>query len=198
MCANDLIVQGAEPLFFLDYYATGKLDASVAERVVAGIAEGCRQAGCALIGGETAELPGLYAAGDYDLVGFCLGIVERAEVRDGSDLAEGDVLIGLPSTGLHSNGHSLARKALLEVRGFGYDDRPPELRGASIADELLRPTRIYVPALRALAQAGVRFKAAAHITGGGLIENPPRMLRDEALAIELSPGSWVEPPVFGL
>jgi phosphoribosylformylglycinamidine cyclo-ligase len=191
-------VTGAEPLLFLDYYGTGALDVDVAAQVIAGVAEGCRQAGCALVGGETAELPGLYGGSDYDLVGFCLGVVERSAIRDGRDLEPGDALIGLASAGLHSNGHSLARKVLLDVRGLAFDARPPELRGASIADELLRPTRIYVRALAALGERGVRFKAAAHVTGGGLVENPPRMLADEGLAIELDAGSWLEPPIFGL
>jgi phosphoribosylformylglycinamidine cyclo-ligase len=198
MSVNDVAVTGAEPLFFLDYFAAGKLDVGVAAAVIGGIAEGCRQAGCALLGGETAELPGMYAAGEYDLAGFCVGVVEKDEVKDGATLAVGDVLVGLASSGLHSNGHSLARKVLLEVLGLGLDGRPPELGGASIADVLLTPTRIYVPALAALSAAGVGWKAAAHITGGGLVENPPRMLRDDALALRLEPSSWTPPPVFGL
>src|SRR5437868_5024930 len=143
MCVNDVLVTGAEPLFFLDYFATAALDVDTAASVIAGIAEGCRQAGCALVGGETAELPGLYHGRDYDLAGFCVGVVERAEIRPRRDLAAGDVVIGLPSAGLHSNGHSLARKVVLELLALPFDAAPPELAGASVADELLRPTIIY-------------------------------------------------------
>jgi phosphoribosylformylglycinamidine cyclo-ligase len=194
MCVNDVLVTGAEPLFFLDYYATGKLAVDVAADVIAGIAEGCRQAGCALVGGETAELPGLYHAGDYDLAGFCVGVVERSEVRPRRDLVEGDVVLGMPSSGLHSNGHSLARKVLLDILGLPFDARPDALAGASVADVLLEPTIIYAPAFRAL--EGLPWKAAAHITGGGLIENPPRFLADDALAVELDPSTWTVPPVM--
>jgi phosphoribosylformylglycinamidine cyclo-ligase len=198
MSVNDVAVTGAEPLFFLDYFATGRLEVDVAEQVIRGVAEACREAGCALLGGETAEMPGLYGDGEYDLAGFCVGVVERAELRDGRDLEAGDALLGLPSSGLHSNGHSLARAVLLEGLGLGYGDRPAALGGASVADELLRPTRLYARPLAALGQAGVRFKAAAHVTGGGLIENPPRMLRGDDLAIELDPRTWSVPPVFAL
>jgi phosphoribosylformylglycinamidine cyclo-ligase len=199
MCVNDVAVTGAEPLFFLDYFATGKLDVGVAEQVIAGIADGCLQAGCALLGGETAELPGFYAPGEYDLAGFAVGVVERSDVRDGRALETGDLLLGLASSGLHANGHSLARKVLVEVLGHGYDDRPPELAGASIGDELLRPTRIYVGALRALGAALVRWKGAAHITGGGLVDNPPRFLPPgDRLALRLHPSRWPVPPVFTL
>ena len=196
MCVNDVLVTGAEPLFFLDYFATGKLAVDVAADVIAGIAEGCKQAGCALVGGETAELPGLYHGGDYDLAGFCVGVVERSEVRPRTDLVAGDVVIGLPSSGLHSNGHSLARKVLLEVCGFDYDARPPELGGASVADVLLEPTLIYAPAFRAL--EGLTWKAAAHVTGGGLVENPPRVFADDRLAVELDPSTWEVPAVMTL
>ena len=202
MSVNDVVVTGAEPLFFLDYYATGRLDVDVARTVIAGIAEGCRQAGCALIGGETAEMPGLYQGEDYDLAGFCVGVVERSEIRTGDALAAGDVLVGLPSAGLHSNGHSLARKVLLER--FGYDDAPPALGGATVADELLRPTLIYAPAFARLRQAGVRFLGAAHVTGGGLVENPPRMLATsdgrerEDLALALDTRTWDVPAVMAL
>ena len=199
MAVNDVVVTGAEPLLFLDYLGTGHLDVDVARDIVAGIAEGCRQAGCALLGGETAELPGLYQGSDYDLAGFCVGVVERDDIRDGTGIAPGDPIIGLPAEGLHSNGHSLARKVLLER--FAYDDAPDELGGATIGDVLLRPTRIYVPAFAALRQAGVRFLAAAHITGGGLVENPPRLLpaamRDE-LALAFDTGAWTVPPVMEL
>jgi len=200
MCVNDVLVTGAEPLFFLDYFATGALDVDTAASVIAGIAEGCRQAGCALVGGETAELPGLYHGRDYDLAGFCVGVVERARIRPGRDLAAGDVVIGLPSSGLHSNGHSLARKVVLEVLGLPLDARPPELGGASVADELLRPTIIYAGAFRALRDAGVPWKAAAHITGGGLVENPPRIFppEDASLAVELDPRTWEVPPIMQL
>jgi phosphoribosylformylglycinamidine cyclo-ligase len=196
MCVNDVLVTGAEPLFFLDYYATGKLSVDVAASVISGIAEGCRQAGCALVGGETAELPGLYHAGDYDLAGFCVGVVERSEVRPRKDLAIGDVVLGLPSSGLHSNGHSLARKVLLDILGLTFDSCPDALGGASVGDVLLEPTIIYAPAFRAL--DGVAWKAAAHITGGGLIENPPRFLADDALAVELDASTWTVPAVMRL
>ena len=199
MCVNDIAVIGAEPLFFLDYFATGKLDVDVAEQVIAGIAEGCRQAGCALLGGETAELPGFYAAGEYDLAGFAVGVVERADVKDGRALCAGDRLVGIASTGLHSNGHSMARKVLLETLALGLDAAPPVLGGRSVADVLLEPTRIYVAALRALGAAGVAWKGAAHITGGGLVDNPPRLLPEgRGLALRLDPATWPVPPVFRL
>jgi phosphoribosylformylglycinamidine cyclo-ligase len=198
MCVNDVLVTGAEPLFFLDYFATGALEVDTAARVIAGIAEGCRQAGCALVGGETAELPGLYHGRDYDLAGFCVGVVERAQIRPRGDLAAGDVVIGLPSVGLHSNGHSLARKVVLEVLALSFDAAPVELGGASIADELLRPTLIYAEAFAALRRAGVPWKAASHITGGGLVDNPPRIFADDALAVELDRASWSVPPIMAL
>jgi phosphoribosylformylglycinamidine cyclo-ligase len=198
MCVNDVLVTGAEPLFFLDYFATGALDVATAASVVSGIAEGCRQAGCALVGGETAELPGLYHGRDYDLAGFCVGVVERAQLRPRMDLAAGDVVIGLPSSGLHSNGHSLARKVVLEILQLPFDAAPSELGGASIADELLRPTLIYAGAFAALRRAGVAWKAAAHITGGGLIENPPRIFADDTLAVELDAATWQVPPIMTL
>jgi phosphoribosylformylglycinamidine cyclo-ligase len=197
MCVNDVLVTGAEPLFFLDYFAAGALDVDVAATVIGGIAEGCRQAGCALVGGETAELPGLYAAHDYDLAGFCVGVVDRAAIRpQASALAAGDVIIGLPSSGLHSNGHSLARKAVLEVLGLSFDARPEQLGGATVADALLTPTIIYAEAFRAL--RALPWKAAAHITGGGLVENPPRFFADDALAVELDPSTWEVPGVMKL
>jgi phosphoribosylformylglycinamidine cyclo-ligase len=198
MCVNDVLVTGAEPLFFLDYFATGALDVDTAASVIAGIADGCRQAGCALVGGETAELPGLYHGRDYDLAGFCVGVVERAEIRPRRDIAAGDVVIGLPSAGLHSNGHSLARKVVLELLALPFDATPGELGGASVADELLRPTIIYGDAFAALRRSGVAWKAAAHITGGGLIENPPRIFADDALAVELDQATWRVPPVMSL
>ena len=199
MCVNDVLVTGAEPLFFLDYFATGALDVETAAAVIGGIAEGCRQAGCALVGGETAELPGLYQGSEYDLAGFCVGVVERAAIRPGRDLADGDIVIGLPSAGLHSNGHSLARKILLETLQLPLDARPPELGGTSLADELLRPTIIYADAFRRIAEIGVPWKAAAHITGGGLVENPPRIFGDhDQLAVELDPRTWDVPPIIKL
>ena len=196
MCVNDVLVTGAEPLFFLDYFATGALDVETGTAVIAGIAEGCKQAGCALVGGETAELPGLYHGSDYDLAGFAVGVVERAEIRPQRNLVAGDVIIGLPSSGLHSNGHSLARKVVLEVLKLPLDARPELLAGASVADELLRPTIIYADAFRAL--KGTPWKAAAHITGGGLIENPPRIFADDSLAVELDRATWDVPGIFRL
>ncbi len=198
MAVNDVAVIGAEPLFFLDYFAAGKLASTDAEAVIGGIADGCQQAGCALLGGETAELPGMYREGEYELAGFCVGVVEADDIRDGSDLAAGDVLLGLASSGLHSNGHSLARKIAFDTLELLPSDTPEALCGATVADELLRPTRIYVRALRALGEAGVRYKAAAHITGGGLIDNPPRMLPSDDLAAVLRPDAWVVPPIFQL
>jgi phosphoribosylformylglycinamidine cyclo-ligase len=198
MCINDVLVTGAEPLFFLDYFATGALDVETGASVIAGIAEGCKQAGCALVGGETAELPGHYHGTDYDLAGFCLGVVEKAEIRPTRDLVAGDVVIGLPSAGLHSNGHSLARKVVLETLGLALDARPALLGGASVADEMLRPTIIYADAFRRLRDEGVSWKAAAHITGGGLVENPPRIFADDRLAVELDPTTWEVPAIFKL
>ena len=198
MCVNDVLVTGAEPLFFLDYFATGALDVDTAAAVIAGIAEGCRQAGCALVGGETAELPGLYHGGDYDLAGFAVGVVERAEIRPRADLLAGDVVIGLPSAGLHSNGHSLARKVVLETLALPLDARPAVLGGDSVADALLAPTIIYAAAFKRLSDLALPWKAAAHITGGGLVENPPRIFADDALAVELDARTWDVPPIFQL
>jgi phosphoribosylformylglycinamidine cyclo-ligase len=198
MCVNDVLVTGAEPLFFLDYFATGSLDVDTAAAVIAGIADGCRQAGCALVGGETAELPGLYHGRDYDLAGFCVGVVEKAELRPRAELRAGDVVLGLPSSGLHSNGHSLARKVLLEHLALPLHATPPELGGATVADVLLAPTIIYASAFAGLRAAAVPWKAAAHITGGGLVENPPRIFRDDQLAVELDPSTWDVPGVFRL
>lgn len=176
MCVNDLIVQGAEPLFFLDYFATGKLDNGVAERVVAGIAEGCKIAGCALIGGETAEMPGMYAAGDYDLAGFCVGAVERGEQLTGEGIAPGDMVLGLASSGVHSNGYSLVRR-LATDKGWKLDRPAPFDHETLLVDALIAPTRIYVKSLLPLIREG-RIKGLAHITGGGLLENIPRVLPD--------------------
>lgn len=194
MCVNDLVVSGAEPLFFLDYYATGKLDVNVAERVIAGVAEGCRQAGAALSGGETAELPGLYAEGDYDLAGFAVGAVERDGVITGQKLAAGDVVLGLASTGVHSNGYSLVRK-IVKDGGFSYAAPAPFEPGVTLGEALLRPTRIYVKPLLALAKA-LPLKGVAHITGGGLLENVPRVL-PEGLGVTIDCARWRVPPVFG-
>ena len=196
MCVNDVLVTGAEPLFFLDYFGTGALDVDTGEAIIKGIAEGCRQAGCALVGGETAELPGLYHGKDYDLAGFCVGVVEKSEIRPRTDLVAGDVVIGLPSAGLHSNGHSLARKVVLEVLALPLDARPELLEGDSVADALLRPTIIYADAFRRIAD--VPWKAAAHITGGGLVENPPRIFADDTLAVELDPKTWEVPAILKL
>ncbi len=193
MCVNDLVVQGAEPLFFLDYFATGKLDIDAAAEVVTGIAEGCRQAGCALIGGETAELPGLYGPGDYDLAGFAVGAVERGQEITGSTIQAGDVVLGLPSSGLHSNGFSLVRRIVDEL-DLDLEAPAPFATNASLADALLTPTRIYVGNCLELARAGLA-KGLAHITGGGLVENLPRVL-PTGLGAELDASGWDMPPVF--
>jgi len=193
MCANDLIVQGAEPLFFLDYYATGKLDNEVAAAVVASIAEGCRQAGCALIGGETAEMPGMYSEGDYDLAGFCVGAVERAKALTGTRVAHGDVILGLASSGVHSNGFSLVRR-LIEVNGWKLDRPALFDQDRLLGEILLEPTRIYVKSLLPLVRQG-RIGALAHITGGGLLENIPRVLPDGAHAV-IDADRWPLPRLF--
>ena len=195
MCANDLIVQGAEPLFFLDYFATGRLDNAVAESVVASIAEGCRQAGCALIGGETAEMPGMYSDGDYDLAGFCVGAVERSDLLDGSRVAPGDVIVGIASSGVHSNGFSLVRR-IASDRGWDLSAEAPFLPGVSLREALLEPTRIYVKALLPLVRENL-IHGLAHITGGGLLENVPRVLPDGCRA-EIDAGKWEFPPLFSL
>ena len=196
MCANDVLVSGAEPLFFLDYFACGRLDPDVGEAIVRGIAEGCRQAGAALLGGETAELPGFYPGGEYDLAGFCVAAVERDALVDGRAVAAGDALVGLPSTGLHSNGYSLARRALCEVLGHSLDDRLEGLTG-TLGHALLEPTRIYVrPVLALLAAHRPAVRGMAHITGGGLVDNIPRAL-PAGLAPRLRWGSWEEPAIFG-
>lgn len=194
MCVNDVVAQGAQPLFFLDYIACGKNDPAVLEQVVSGVADGCVQAGAALIGGETAEMPGMYDEDEYDLAGFTVGCVERSAIVDGSAIAEGDVLIGLPSTGVHSNGFSLVRKALFEQAGYTVETRLPELGDHTLGDVLLTPTKIYVKALMPLFEAGL-VHGVAHITGGGFIENVPRML-PEGLAARIELGSWPVPPIF--
>jgi phosphoribosylformylglycinamidine cyclo-ligase len=193
MSVNDLIVQGAEPLFFLDYFATGKLEVGIATRVIAGIVEGCKIAGCALIGGETAEMPGMYADGDYDLAGFAVGAVERGQALDGQSIVEGDVVIGLPSSGVHSNGFSLVRK-LVEQSSLAWDAPAPFEPAKTLGAALLTPTEIYVrPALKLVRDRAV--KGFAHITGGGLTENIPRVLPD-GLGVELDAKAWTLTPVF--
>jgi phosphoribosylformylglycinamidine cyclo-ligase len=192
MCVNDLVVQGAEPLFFLDYFATGKLRLEQARDVISGIAEGCRQAGCALVGGETAEMPGMYAAEDYDLAGFSVGAAERGALLPRPDAGPGDVLLGLGSTGVHSNGFSLVRR-VVEAAGLGLG-APSPFGGGTLGEALLAPTRIYVRSLLALHRKGL-LKAAAHITGGGLPGNLPRVL-PQGVAAVVDAGAWTVPPVF--
>jgi len=195
MCVNDIVVQGAEPLFFLDYYATGKLVPGIGADIVRGIAEGCRRAGCALIGGETAEMPGLYANADYDLAGFSVGAAERGTLLPRPGIAPGDVVLGLPSSGVHSNGFSLVRR-IVERAGLAYDAPAPFEPGRTLGEALLEPTRIYVkPLLAALKRAG-GIKALAHITGGGFPDNLPRVLPD-GVGIEVDLGAIPVPPVFG-
>lgn len=190
MCANDLIVAGAEPLFFLDYYATGKLDVEIATRVVTGIGKGCELAGASLVGGETAEMPGMYEGEDYDLAGFCVGIVEKSKIIDGTKVASGDLLIGLPASGPHSNGYSLIRK-IIEV---SQADLQQDLNGTSLGEALMQPTRIYVKALLDLFKQ-VDVRALSHITGGGLLENIPRVLPTNSVAV-IDTQSWQQPAVF--
>ncbi|MCA9664715.1 MAG: phosphoribosylformylglycinamidine cyclo-ligase [Myxococcales bacterium] len=200
MCVNDVITCGAEPLFFLDYYATGKLDGDVARAVLGGIVDGCKQAGCALLGGETAEMPGMYGGGSYDLAGFTVGVVERDAIIDGARIAAGDAVIGLPSSGLHSNGFSLARRVLFGESGKASADalgeRVDALAGRTVGEALLEPTIIYVAAARALRQAA-DVRGLVHITGGGLIDNPPRCLPD-GLAYALDRSSWDVPAICRL
>jgi phosphoribosylformylglycinamidine cyclo-ligase len=190
MCVNDVVVQGAEPLFFLDYYASGKLDVGVGERVIAGIVEGCVQAGCALVGGETAEMPGMYHGADYDLAGFCVGVVEKEAIIDGSKTRAGDVVLGLPSSGPHSNGFSLIRK-ILQISGTGHN---VDLDGVSLIERLMAPTRIYVKPLLQLMRE-LQPHGLSHITGGGLVDNIPRVL-PEGLEVVLERGAWRREAVF--
>jgi phosphoribosylformylglycinamidine cyclo-ligase len=199
MNVNDLVCCGAEPLLFLDYFASGKLEVGVAEQVIAGIADGCVQARCALVGGETAELPGFYAAGEYDLAGFCVGVVEKSARVDGRAIEPGDKLLGLASSGFHSNGYSLVRRVLLEHKAFPLDAPAEGLETREpLGDVLLRPTRIYVRAVRALYAAGM-LRGAAHITGGGLVDNPTRMLPSAAkLKLRIRRGSWEVPKIIQL
>jgi phosphoribosylformylglycinamidine cyclo-ligase len=194
-CVNVILVQGAEPLFFLDYLATGRLLPAVAEQVIAGVGRGCRENGCALIGGETAEMPGFYADGEYDVAGFIVGVVDRSDVIDGRAVVPGDALIGLPSTGLHTNGYSLARHVLFERAGLTPDAFVPEL-GATVGDALLAPHRSYLGAVRPLIDAGL-VKAMAHITGGGITENLPRVLPG-GCAPTVDRLAWTVPPIFTL
>jgi phosphoribosylformylglycinamidine cyclo-ligase/phosphoribosylamine--glycine ligase/phosphoribosylglycinamide formyltransferase/phosphoribosylformylglycinamidine cyclo-ligase len=194
MCVNDLLAQGAEPLMFLDYFATGKLDVVAATAVVKGIAEGCKQAGAALVGGETAEMPGMYAGGDYDLAGFSIGAVERGAVLPRlGDQKAGDLLIGIGSDGPHSNGYSLVRR-VVERSGLGWNDAAPFAPGQTLGEALMTPTRIYVKSVLPLIKAGL-IKGGAHITGGGLIENPPRAIA-EGLEPQFDWNAWPLPPVF--
>ncbi len=192
-CVNDVAVQGAEPLFFLDYLATGRLDNRVIEKVVSGLARGCKENGCALIGGETAQMPGFYADGEYDLAGFIVGIVDREKIITGKSIAPGDVLIGLPSTGLHTNGYSLARKLLFETAGHKPGDRVPALKQKAGA-ALMKVHRSYLPVIRQFTRAGV-VAGMAHITGGGITENLPRIL-PKNISAEIDTGSWPVPPLF--
>jgi len=195
MCVNDIIVHGAEPLFFLDYFATGKLELERAKKVLQGIAQGCRDARCALIGGETAEMPSFYLGGEYELAGFSVGVVNRDRIINGQEIVPGDVILGLSSNGLHSNGYSLVRKLFTPERGFRLE-LPLEGFSATLGEELLRPTRIYVRSILALLER-FRIKGLAHITGGGLIENIPRILPSGYGAI-INPSQWTIPPIFRL
>jgi phosphoribosylformylglycinamidine cyclo-ligase len=193
MCVNDIIVQGAEPLFFLDYLATAKLDPAKGASIIKGVSDGCVQAGCALIGGETAEMPGFYTGEEYDMAGFAVGVVEREKIIDGSSITVGNQLIGLSSSGLHSNGYSLARKVIFERMGLGINDQLPGT-GKTVAEELLTPTRIYVRSVMNLLR-DFSINGLAHITGGGLVENIPRVLPNGCMAV-IKKGSWEVPPIF--
>ena len=198
MCVNDVLTSGAEPLFFLDYLATGKLNSEQLTQVVAGIAAGCRVAGCALLGGETAEMPGFYQPGEYDLAGFCVGIVEKSQMLDGSLVQVGDIAIALASQGVHSNGFSLVRKIVSELPATGksaWDTRPELLGGRSLGEVLLTPTQIYVKPVLDARRAGIEIHSMAHITGGGLPENLPRCL-GKGQSVQLNPNSWAVPPIF--
>ena len=195
MCVNDVLVNGAEPLFFLDYLAVGKLEPEQVAQVVEGVAEGCRQAGCALFGGETAEMPGFYTPGEYDVAGFTVGIVDKKKMIDGSTIKEGDVVLGLPSSGLHSNGYSLARKVMFEKAGYKPEDKV-ELLGTTVGEAMLKPTRIYVKTVLGMLEKA-EVKGMAHITGGGFLENIPRVLPDDVDVI-IEEGSWPVPPIFSL
>jgi phosphoribosylformylglycinamidine cyclo-ligase len=214
MCVNDVLTSGAEPLFFLDYLATGKLNSEQLTQVVAGITEGCRLSGCALLGGETAEMPGFYQPGEYDLAGFCVGIVEKSQMLDGSQVQVGDIAIGLASQGVHSNGFSLVRKIVSEFSAntqsfqeresdsqekssqpVAWDARPEQLAGQSLGEVLLKPTQIYVKPVLEARRAGIEIHGMAHITGGGLPENLPRCLGANQ-SVQINPNSWIVPPIF--
>jgi len=195
-CVNDILVQGARPLFFLDYIATGKLNPEVVSQIVEGLATGCRDSNCALLGGETAEMPGLYADGEYDLAGFIVGVVDRHRIINGSRITVGDIVVGLPSLGLHTNGYSLARKLFFDSAGYALDQTVPEL-GCTAAQELLKPHKSYLPALERLIEHEGIIKGMAHITGGGLVENIPRILPTN-VDVVIQEGSWPSLPVFDL
>ncbi|MFP4219218.1 MAG: phosphoribosylformylglycinamidine cyclo-ligase [Phormidium sp.] len=194
MCANDVLTSGAEPLYFLDYLATGKLDSEQLAQVVSGIAIGCRDAGCALLGGETAEMPGFYPDGEYDMAGFCVGIVEKAQLLDGSQVKVGDVAIALPSSGVHSNGYSLVRKIIADG-GYSWSDCPPVFQGQSLGEVFLRPTQLYIQPILELRRQAIEIHGMAHITGGGLPENLPRCLGDKQ-SVRITPDGWETPAVF--
>ncbi|HEX9961258.1 MAG TPA: phosphoribosylformylglycinamidine cyclo-ligase [Pyrinomonadaceae bacterium] len=194
-CVNDILVQGARPLFFLDYFATGKLEPEVTASVVEGMAKACRENGCVLLGGETAEMPSMYSAGEYDLAGFIVGVVDKSKVIDGKNIKAGDVVLALPSNGLHTNGYSLARKLLFETGKYSVSSVLPEMH-AALGEVLLKPHKSYLPALEDLLDSG-KIKGLAHITGGGLLENIPRIL-PENVSVEIRRGTWEELPIFGL
>ena len=193
-CVGDILVQGAKPLFFLDYFATGRLSSKVATSVVEGLSTACKENGCVLLGGETAEMPGFYADGEYDLAGFIVGVVDKKKVIDGSRIKQGDAVLGLPSTGLHTNGYSLARKLFFEIADYPTDTKLIELNGAEVGEVLLRPHRSYLPVLSDPVDRGI-VNGLAHITGGGLLENIPRIL-PKGTSVEINRGSWPEQPVF--
>ena len=196
MCVNDVLCQGADPLFFLDYIATSKVEAEKMAEIVRGVAEGCLLGGCALVGGETAEMPGLYKPDEYDLAGFCVGLVDRDRIIDGRDIKEGDVLIGIKSNGLHSNGYSLARKVIFEIAGLSIADKPDELGGLSVGETLITPTRIYTKQVNIIL-GRTRPKAFIHITGGGFYENVPRVM-PSGLGARIRKETWIRPKVFDL
>ena len=197
MCVNDIITTGARPLFFLDYFGTGKLELGVAAKVIEGIAAACKESGCALLGGETAELPGMYAAGEYDLAGFAVGVVAKKKIIDGKCVTAGDRVIGVASSGLHSNGYSLARRVLFDAMELKVTDVPPQLDGTTVGAALLAPTRLYARHVRQVQEAGVDIHAMSHITGGGLPGNLPRVLPD-GLGVRLPKASWPRPPILQL
>jgi phosphoribosylformylglycinamidine cyclo-ligase len=195
-CVNDILVQGAKPLFFLDYFATGKLDPATTASVVEGMARACRENGCVLLGGETAEMPGFYKEGEYDLAGFIVGVVDKSKVIDGKNIEAGDCVLGLGSNGLHTNGYSLARKLFFEVGRFHVDSKIAELAGETVSGALLKPHKSYLPLLSGLLDSGV-IKGLVHVTGGGLLENIPRIL-PENVSVEIKRGTWKELPIFGV